>query len=535
MSLIRFENVSKRYDKIQVLKDVYFQLSRGERIGLIGKNGSGKTTALRLILGREEPDEGVVEIESKIRIGYFSQFSELDGNKAVLDILEELFGDVHSLKMKLKYIGEELGENYPESELDHLARKQASLLEEMEHCGGWTYQNRIETVVSRLGFSRNHQLRPIEQLSGGWKNRAALAQILLEEPDVLLMDEPTNYLDIEGQAWLETWFRKFRGGLVVVSHDRQFLDSVVTRIIEIESYHFQEYRGDYTEYVRKKQTKMKTLERQFQHEEELLAYESEAIADRREALRDPSAALKRKMANIKKRTVPRPVDQIVTALYRGAHVPNVLAKVSGLSKEYADQLLFIDLSFEIERGDRVVIIGPNGCGKSTLIKCLVEQVQPDTGEINLGKNAGLAYFNQIAGELDPKDTVSHAVNIYGEAFNAPRKAVNRFLNLMRFSEESLYQRIGTLSGGQRARVALAKCLLSGAGLIVLDEPTNHLDITSSQVIERALVNFFGAVVVVSHDRFFIDKVATRMLVFDGSGEVCQVNGNWTIWSAARSG
>ena len=533
MSLIRLENVTKRYESTLVLREVYFQLSRRDRIGLIGKNGSGKTTALKLLLGQEEPDEGSVSIEANFRIGYFSQFSELSGEKSILDILEELFGHIHALQADLKAVGESLGNAESEKALNRLLARQASLLEEMELCEGWTYKNRIETVLSRLGFSDYHQRRPIEHLSGGWKNRAALAKILLEEPDVLLMDEPTNYLDIDGQAWLETWFKKFKGGLIVVSHDRQFLDSVVTGIVEIGAYHFYEYPGDYTEYIRKKRTRIKTLERQFQHEEELLAFESEAIADRREAQKDPSAALKRKMAHIKRRSEPRPVDRIVTSVYRGIHVPNVIAKVTELSKEYDDQLLFLDLSFDIERGDRIVVIGPNGCGKSTLIKCIVDQVAPDTGDVALGKSISMAYFNQINDELDPHDTVTHAVNIYGLAYQAPRKAINRFLQLMRFTEENLYQRIGTLSGGERARVALAKCLLSGAGLIVLDEPTNHLDITSAQVIERALINFPGAVVVVSHDRFFIDKVATRLLVFDGTGQVDQISGNWTIWSASQ--
>ena len=300
MSLIRFENITKKYENIQVLREVYFQLSRGDRVGLIGKNGSGKTTALKLILGQEEPDEGAIRIEPNIRIGYFSQFSELSGDKSVLDVLEELFEDIHDLEAKLREVEEALAKHHPEKELNRLLTRQASLLEEMDTCEGWTYQNRIDTVLTRLGFSESHQHRPIEYLSGGWKNRAALAKILLEEPDVLLMDEPTNYLDIDGQAWLEAWFRKFRGGLIVVCHDRQFIDSVVTRIAEIESYRFHEYHGDYTEYVRKKQTRLKTLEREFKHEEELLAFESEAIADRREARRDPSGALKRKLANIKK-------------------------------------------------------------------------------------------------------------------------------------------------------------------------------------------------------------------------------------------
>jgi len=276
------------------------------------------------------------------------------------------------------------------------------------------------------------------------------------------------------------------------------------------------------------------LERQFEHEEELLAYEAEAIVDRQEALKNPSRALKRRLANIKKQGAPRPVDIIITNIYQRLHVPNNICQVERVAKTYDDQVLFRDLTFEIHQGDRIAILGPNGCGKTTLLKVLTEDEVADTGRITWGKGIGYVYYNQIFDELDLNDTVTHAVNVVGLAYLAPRKQVNRFLSLMQFSEMDLMQRIGTLSGGQRARVALAKALLSGAALIILDEPTNHLDMTSTQVMERALAHFPGAVVVVSHDRFFIDKVATKLLVFEGEDHVREVNGNWTIWQASQA-
>ena len=244
-------------------------------------------------------------------------------------------------------------------------------------------------------------------------------------------------------------------------------------------------------------------------------------------------ARKRKLANIKKRATPRTVDRIVTGLYRGLYVANQLCRAERLSKAYDDQVLFTDLSFEVQRGDRVVIVGPNGCGKTTLLRILTEDEEPDDGRIVWGKASSFVYYNQIFQELDLQDTVTHAVNITELGFYAPRKQVNRFLSLLQFSEMDLTQRIGILSGGQRARVALAKCLLSGAGLVILDEPTNHLDMVSTQVMERALVHFPGAIVVVSHDRFFIDKIATRMLVFGENGRISEVAGNWTIWQSSQ--
>jgi ATP-binding cassette subfamily F protein 3 len=534
MSLIRFHNLSKQFDSGLIFREVYFRLERGDRVGLIGKNGVGKTTALKLILGQEEPSSGTVEIETGVRIGYFSQFSQLSGEDTVLQVLDRLFAEVHAIEAELNQIGDALVDPAADTEQDQLLNRQSELFEEMERCEGWTYANRIDTVLTKLGFSEADRQRPIEQLSGGWRNRAALAEILLQEPEVLLMDEPTNYLDVAGLAWIEEWFRGLRGALIVVSHDRHFLDKVVNRVVEIENYHFQEYKGSFTDYVHQKRTRLKTLERQFQHEGELLAYEAEAIHDRREAARNPSRALKRKLASVKKQAEPRPVDRIITDLYHNLYVPNKLCRAEAIAKAYDDQILFLDLSFEVQRGDRVAVLGPNGCGKSTLLRVLTEDEEPDEGRVVWSKAASFVHYNEVFEQLDPNDTVTHAVNVVGIAYRAPRKRVNRFLSLMQFSEMDLQQRISTLSGGQRARVALAQCLLSGASLILLDEPTNHLDLTSTQVMERALVHFPGAVVVVSHDRFFIDKVATRLLVFEDEGEVKEVAGNWTIWQASLS-
>ncbi len=536
MSLIRLENVFKDYEGRPILREAYFRLNPGERVGLIGRNGSGKTTVLRLILGQEEPSSGVVEVEPGVRIGYFSQFSELNGAQSIESILDELFAEIHALEYALLEVEEALESAPPAPQMDRLLLRQAGLLEEMQARDGWNYQYRIDTVLSKLGFTSAHRKMPVDQLSGGWRNRAALARILLEAPDVLLMDEPTNYLDLEGLAWLEDWFNSFRGALILVSHDRHFLDRVINRVIEIENFHFQEYTGGFTQYVREKPLRMKTLERQFEHEAELLALEAEAISDRQEALRSPSQALKRKLANIKKEVKPRLVDNIITGIYAGLYAPTDLLMVEHLRKGYTNRPLFDDLSFELQKGDRIVIVGPNGSGKTSLLRVLLEEEPPDAGRVAWAKGGSYISFNQVFAELDPNDTITHAVNVTGMAYLAPRKAVNRFLGLLQFSEMDLNQRIGTLSGGQKARVALAMALLSGASCILLDEPTNHLDLPSTQVMERALANFPGAVIAASHDRFFIDKVATRLLVFpaDGSGVVKEVYGNWSIWQGTQT-
>ncbi|MEM7030244.1 MAG: ABC-F family ATP-binding cassette domain-containing protein [Chloroflexota bacterium] len=532
MSLIRVRNVSKTYEQKQVLREVFFRLEEGDRVGLIGKNGTGKTTILKTILGQEEPTSGEVDLNEGLQIGYFSQFSELAGEQSIQEILTETFADIQAMEAELRNIEAIMQTDLPDNQMkQHLARYD-KLLQAMEQRHGWTYQNQIDTVLSKLNFQERHRTMPVDNLSGGWRNRAALAKILLESPDVLLLDEPTNFLDFAGLIWLESWLNALSGALIIVSHDRQFLDRVVTRIIEIENYHFHEYEGNFTRYIRQKQTRIKTLERQFQHEAELLAFEAEAITDRQEAAKNPNKALQRRLANIKKQVEPRAVDKIVTDIYQNLRVPNELCRVENIAKAYEDDVLFMDVSFTLQKGDRLAIIGPNGVGKSSLLRLLRGEEDPDDGRVVWPPGIEFADYNRLFDNLDLNDTATHSINIVPLAYHEPRKRVNRFISLFQFSELDMKQRIGNLSGGQRARVALAQSLLSGSPVVILDEPTNHLDLTSTQAMERALHNFPGAVIVVSHDRFFIDKVATRLLIFDDDGEVTLFEGNWTLWQAS---
>ena len=517
MSLIRFNDVAVRFENTQILREAFLRLETGDRIGLIGRNGSGKSTLLKLILEQVTPDEGTVTVEPGTRIGYFSQFSELNGTQTITEVLEGLFGEIHAIEAELASIDAAIAAG---GDLDALIVRQSELFEQMDHLDGWDYQRRIDTALTTLGFSPVHRETPIDDLSGGWRNRAALAKIVLEDPQVLLLDEPTNFLDVAGVEWLEAWFRAFKGAAIIVSHDRRFLDTVVTRIIELENFHLHEYPGNFAEYVVQKQFRLKTLEAQFVHESELLAFEAEGIADRREAAKAASRSLDKQLSGIKKSRAPRPVDQIITEIYGGLHIKDVLARVEGLTKSYGDRTLFSALPFELRRGNRIAVIGANGSGKSTLLRVLLGEEKADAGEVAWASGARVVSYNRMLELLDNDDTVTHAVNAMPDslALTATRKSVGRFLSMFQFSEAELKQRIGNLSGGQRARVAMAQCLLSGASVLVLDEPTNHLDLSSTQVMERALVHFPGAVIVVSHDRFFTDKIANRRLAF-GEGQL----------------
>lgn len=542
--MVRLKSVTCRYDEGRVvLRDVSFRVDRGERVALLGGNGSGKTTLLRLISGRLDPESGSVDRGDGVRFAYFSQHTDIPDDATPVEVLESVVADHLALHEELEAIERRLTEGG--GNVDALVERQHQLLTAMDAEGAWDARRRIDTVLSKLGFDDVHRTRRARELSGGWRNRAALARVLLEEPDLVLLDEPTNYLDVDGIAWLETWMRSLGGAAVIASHDRHFLDQVATRIVEVEAAALDEYPGSFSEYVRLKDSRRKALEKRSRVEAELWAFELAAIGDRREAARNPSRFLKRRLADIKKDVTPPLVDQVLTDLYARLRIGDQLGRTEKLTIERGGRVLVRDLDLEITRGSRIGVIGPNGCGKSSLLAVLAGDLDPAAGRVlqpqgsqyptagRVVRPPGALWvsFASVRDALDPNESLTHAVNTAPMVETAPRKQVHRFLEMLRFTELDLRKPIGDMSGGQQARAALAVCLLSGAGVLLADEPTNHLDLMSTQVMERALVHFPGAVIVVSHDRFFLDKVANRLLVFEADGRLRHVEGTWTTWDA----
>ena len=552
MSIVRLKNLSLSYEDKQILREVYLRVDAGERVGLAGANGSGKTSIFRLILEEVNAEEGSaaahadgasalrsvegdVEVDDGLRVGYFSQFSRLDGDKSIQTILEGAFAEVQSWERELAELDQAISETAAAGgDLDALLSRQAELIERMTDQDGWGYGLEIDTVLTKLGFDQAHRERPVGQLSDGWRNRASLAQILIEKPDLLLLDEPTNYLDVEGIRWLEGWIGRIKSAVLVVSHDRQFLDAIVHRIVEIQNYRLHDYPGAYDAFVRAKAKTAKQLDKEYRHEEELLLFEGHTIKSRK--AQKTSAKLGRKVARIKKGGITPTVDGVVSAVYAKLHIPTELAEIEGLGMSREGRTLFDGVSFTLKRSDRLVIVGRNGCGKTTLLDVLTGQLSPDRGRVDWRPGVRFSDFTAVLESLDPKLRLLRCAMAAPAQFlesheMPPQKHVVRFLRMLGFSELDLQLPVGSLSGGERARLALAWCLTSGPSVIVLDEPTNHLDMRSAQIMERALVKFPGAVLAVSHDRFFIDKVASALLVFEDDGRVVRYGGGWSSYQA----
>jgi ATP-binding cassette subfamily F protein 3 len=535
MGLIRVQNVTKQFGGQVVLNDVSVEFSTGHVVGLVGPNGAGKTTLFKLITGQLAPDLGTVTLSKGLEVGYLPQEPEVAEGQTLHDEVLSVFADVLALEQKLQGISEQMAAQPAGPALDELMQQYDRTTARFEAAGGYTYEQRLGEILGGLGFSQADYKLPMAALSGGQKCRAALAKLLLQESQFLLLDEPTNHLDIDAVRWLEKFLAGHHGGAVIVSHDRYLLDRLAERIVEVEGARLRSFPGNYTNYVQTKAVRQLTQDRQFVNDRAFIQKEREFIAKHMGKQR--TAEAKGRLKRLERRlaagefTLERTSQREKIKIRFGEADRQVTAgkdvlSVRGLSKAYGEKRLFTDLSLTVPAGSRLGITGPNGTGKTTLLKIVLGQVRADAGEFDLDVKASVGYYAQEATELDPNRTVVQEILTVRQEWleSHARSYAARFL----FRGEDPFKRVSQLSGGEQSRVRLMKIILANPNLLILDEPTNHLDIASREVLEEALLEFPGTIIAVSHDRYFLDRICDHLLVMR-SNEHALYGGNYSYY------
>jgi len=505
---MRAENLVKTFAGVPVLQEVSWQLEAGRNIGLIGANGSGKSTLLNILSGVMPPDSGTVERARGLRLGYLSQEMTVEGQRTLYEEVREAFRPLLDIQAEMTALETRLAQ--PAGSAADLQRY-GMLLEEFNAREGYAITARVEAALLGLGFRPTDLHTPVQHLSGGQKNMAALARVLLQEPDLLLLDEPSNHLDIAATEWLEGRLRDYRGTVVVISHDRYFLDRVVEEIVELEQHRLQRYAGNYSAYVVAKAARLEQQHKAYTQQQAEIWRQEEFIRRNMAGQNTKQAQSRQKaLARLERLEKPTTDNQRVqlrfTTNQRESHEVIVCRQVW---KSYGDRTVLRDVSCTVYRGEKIGLMGPNGAGKSTLLRLLMGDDTPEQGTLRLGRNVTVAYYDQEMRHLNTQNTILDEVwqvepwRTVGDM----RAYLGRFL----FSGDEVFQTVGTLSGGEKSRVALAKLMLSTANLLILDEPTNHLDIPAREVLEQALVAYPGTLLIVSHDRYLLNRIISRLL------------------------
>ena len=514
MILMTVQGVSKSFGMKSVLKDISLTLQQGARMGLIGVNGSGKSTLFRLIAGQMEPDEGTISLMRGTRVGMLTQEADIQSDLTVREELSRVFEPVREMERRLRALEEEMAQKHAdEAELDRLSREYARLTDRFEDAGGYEWPSRIQGVLAGLGFAKGREDQPASVLSGGEKTRLCLARLLLTQPDLLMLDEPTNHLDLSSIQWLEDTLKKYRGTVLIISHDRYFMNSVCDCMAEISMRRLVQYEGNYDQFTVKRQADIERQIREYKLQQAEIARQQAIIQRYRMYNREKSirAAESREKRLEKMERLERPVDEqhVRFSFEARRRTGDDVLKVHGLAKGFEGRRLFENFDLHLRAGDRVAIIGPNGVGKSTLLNIIARKLKADAGEVEFGANVDLGYYEQHQTGLDPEKDV---LNELWDAF--PRLDLDRVrsvLALFLFTGDDVYKKISMLSGGEKGRVSLCKLMLKRDNLLLLDEPTNHLDMDSREVLEGALEDFDGTILTVSHDRYFINRVADRII------------------------
>ncbi len=511
--ILSCNNISKAFVENTVLQNISFHVEDRERAAIIGVNGAGKSTLLKIIMKELTPDEGEVIIAKNKTIGYLAQHQNLDSDNNIYEELLSVKEDIIRMERRMRIMEEDM-KHLEGDALSDLMDSYTRLTHEFELQNGYAYKSEVVGVLKGLGFAEDEFNKNVNTLSGGQKTRISLGKLLLTKPDIILLDEPTNHLDMESIMWLENYLLNYDGCVIIVAHDRYFLNRIVTKVIEIEHAKATVYMGNYSDYAEKKQMLRDALLKQYYNQQREIKHQEEVIAKLRSFNREKSikrAESREKMLN-KIEVIEKPITheaKMHFSLEPRIMSGNDVLTVEGLTKSFGSNTLFENLDFEIKRGERVAIIGKNGTGKTTILKIINDIVEADAGKINLGSKVHIGYYDQEHNVLDKTKTVFDEISdAYPTLTNTEiRNVLAAFL----FTNDDVFKRIDELSGGERGRVSLAKLMLSEANFIILDEPTNHLDIASKEILEEALSNYTGTVLFVSHDRYFINKTATRIL------------------------
>jgi len=538
MPIVSVSQLGKSFGANRIFSGVKFQIEAGDRIGLVGPNGAGKSTLLNILAGREQPDEGVVSIARNVRIGYLTQVNDFQPDHTLREELLSVFAQVQQWEQELHDLARQMA--LPEVQSDEtlhsrLLTRYAELQELYEHAEGYTYENRVEQVLDGLEFTREQRVNPVTHLSSGQQTRAALGKLLLQEPDLLLLDEPTNHLDLAVLEWLETYLAAWKGAMVIVAHDRYFLDKIVSRTIELAFERIEEYPGNYTKYLRLREERMERRLREYESQQAHIAHTEEFIRRYKAGQRSREARGRQKLLDRMER-VERPQDLpelhlnftpitesglvVISTQKLAAGYDSV--RLRGQPQSQAKILVRVP-DLELLRGDRVSLIGPNGVGKTTLLRTLIGELPSVSGQVQIGHNVRMGYYSQTHAGLNMERSIIDEIR---QVSVLSEEGARTFLGRFLFSRDDVFKAIGTLSGGERSRVALAKLTLQGSNLMILDEPTNHLDLQSRQLLEEVLSEFEGTLLFVSHDRYFIDRLATKVWAIE-DGVLYPYLGNYT--------
>ncbi len=525
--MIHVERLGKRYGERILFEDVSWHVKKKDRIGLSGPNGSGKTTLLRMLAGLEEPDAGEIRMASDTTIGYLPQDGIVHGGRSVYEEVTLAFLELLQLKQEQHDIEDRLQHASHDDGGDHqkLLERYAEVTERFRHLGGYEIDASVADVLKGLGFQLKDQARKCEEFSGGWQMRIALAKLLLARPNLLLMDEPTNHLDLPARNWLEEYLADYPGSVVLVSHDRYFLDSTVKRITEVGLKTLTDYHGNYTKYVAEHGAAMERLREAHRRQtEEILKAEAFINKFRYQATKARQVQSRIKLLDKVERIEIPPERKKIRFRFPDAPKPGrVVIELKAARKAYADNVVLDGVELAVERGDRIALVGPNGAGKSTLMRLLAGEEPPDAGVRVLGHQVVMDYFAQ-----DQAAVLNGALTVYEEMSSASPTTmvpmIRTILGGFLFSGDDVYKKVAVLSGGERNRLALAKMLLSPSNVLLLDEPTNHLDLDSKEVLLDALSDYVGTLVFVSHDRYFVDKLATKVIEVGGGAALLYPGG-----------